>query len=280
MKTTRLLPVPGVPIGYRKDGRPIYPILGGSAAEDVDESDTDEEDEESEEDEDESEDTKSKDGKWAPPSKAEWLKVQAALSKSNASAKQRREALAAATAENQKLRDEQASKDAEAERKALLDAQRPEPDIGRKGKKAAAPPPAGLPADVMTKAQVRQLTQQAAREAEERAEGKFRGIAVNQAARAALSGAGVQSGNVARLVKLLDLDEIQIDDDGEIVEGLDEQIETLKSELPQLFKLPEPEKKPRRAPAPRAQVADRQHVEETPSRTADRMAQQILGTRV
>jgi len=282
MKTTRLLPAPGVPIGYLPSGKPVYPMIGGSEdAFDVepDGDDPDDSEEEPDDSADSSDGTKEKD-KYEPPSRAEWLKVQSSLAKANASAKQRREALAEAARELQQLRDEKAAQEAETERKALLDeVAGKKPKKSSSGGSGAAPTPV-LPDGVMTKSQVRQLTAQAAREAEERAADKFRGIAVNQAARAALASSGVQTNNVGRLVKLLDLEDIQIDDNGEITDGLDEQIESLKSELPQLFRPAEPVKpKPRRAPAPRVQSSGREQVEDEPGSSADRMARQILGSR-
>lgn len=281
VKITRLMPAV---LGYRKDGAPIYQIAGGSGDIEI------EPDEGAGTDPaaaDEGGET-GKEGEWTPPSKAEWLKVQAALSKSNASAKQRREALAEERAEKQRLADVLAAKEAEDERKALLEEQRrasapADVPTGRKGKKAAASTPAapapGLPADVLTKAQVRQQLAEATRAAEARAAEKFKGMAVNQAARAALASSGVQSGNVSRLVRLLDLDEIQIDDDGEITEGLDEQIETLKAELPQLFRAPEPEKPKKRTPPPRANGSGRPEAQERPRSSAEQMAASILGAR-
>jgi len=50
---------------------------------------------------------------------------------------------------------------------------------------------------------------------------------------AKLEAAGVQTGT-AKLVGLLDLDKVELDDDGEIL-GLEEQIEELKTDFPNLF---------------------------------------------
>jgi hypothetical protein len=51
---------------------------------------------------------------------------------------------------------------------------------------------------------------------------------------AKLQAAGVQGTNTPRLVRLLDLDKVDLDDEGEVV-GLDDQIEDLKEEFPNLF---------------------------------------------
>lgn len=276
MSIPRLLPAPGTPIGYLPSGKPVYPMIGASGDEFDVEPDVEETDEEGggEEEQDDTDEDGVKAEKWKPPTRAEWLKVQNSLTRANAQAKTRREALSDREKELQALRDKQAEQEAEAERRALTD--------GRKKKSGGggADAPATLPDGVMTKAQVRQQVAQAAREAEQRAVEKFQGKMVNAAAREALKDAGVQSANVARLVRLLDLDGVQIDDDGEVVEGLDEQIESLKSEMPQLFAPPEPVRpKPRRAPAPRVSASDRQEVEERPQTSAVQMAAAILGNR-
>lgn len=277
MNRVRLLPPPGVPIGYFRDGRPIYPVIG--AASDEFEVEADEPDDAEEEEEDAEPEDDDKGGKSGLPTKAEWLKVQTALSKANASAKERRLALAERDRMIAELQKEKADREAEAERKALIGDQTP----AAKGKKGRGGVPASaptLPDSVMTKAQVRQLTAQAAKEAEERTAAKFQDKVVKSAARAALKDAGA-AGNVSRLVGLLDLEEVQVDDDGEVSEGLEEQIEQLKAELPQLFTPAEPPKPVRRrAPAPKVTPAGRQEAQERPLSSADKIAAQALGNRV
>lgn len=72
------------------------------------------------------------------------------------------------------------------------------------------------------------------------AEAKYKPIVVKQAARGALLEAGlaVEKGKeqaaLSKALKLLDMDEIDLSDDGD-VEGLTEQIDELKSTWPQLF---------------------------------------------
>lgn len=77
--------------------------------------------------------------------------------------------------------------------------------------------------------QLLEAREQAAAEAEERIKGPL----IKALAASELKGAGVQSGT-ARLVGLLDLDKIELGDDGELV-GLSEQIDELKVEFPNLF---------------------------------------------
>jgi hypothetical protein len=77
--------------------------------------------------------------------------------------------------------------------------------------------------------QLLEAKEQAAAEAEERVKGPL----IKALAASELRGAGVQSGT-AKLVGLLDLSKVELGDDGELV-GLEEQIEELKEEFPNLF---------------------------------------------
>ena len=287
MKITRLTSAPHTLLGYSGNGRPVYQIAGGAEIE----IEADAEDAAEGEGADEGEGG----DKWAPPSKAEWLKVQAALSKSNGSAKQRREALAAEQKAKADLEARLAEYEAAEERRALLEQQgggtatTVVEEVGKKRGKGAAPgvrttttatpPEVKIPEGLLTKAQVKQLSDTARREGEQSAAAKFRSMAVNQAARAALSTSGVQATNMGRLVRLLDLDDIEIDEDGEITAGLDEQIETLKADLPQLFKAPEAEKPKKRTPPPRVNGASRAEAEERPKSSAEQIAAQVLSGR-
>jgi hypothetical protein len=82
--------------------------------------------------------------------------------------------------------------------------------------------------------------EEAAAEASRAAEAKFKPVVVRTAARAAFLEAGLvlpkgrSDAAFNRAVKLLDLDELEITDDGD-VEGLAEQIDDLKAEFPELF---------------------------------------------
>lgn len=74
---------------------------------------------------------------------------------------------------------------------------------------------------------------QAREEAEASASKAWKPRIVKQAARAALVEAGL-TGAPDRLLKLVDVDQVEVDDDGE-VSGLDDQIKALKKEYPELF---------------------------------------------
>lgn len=275
-----------LPIGYRMDGRPIYPVLGAAPN---DEGMTTEPDDEGGDGGDGGDgDGEGGDGKYKPPSRAEWLRTQNALIKANGSAKQRREALAEKDRRIAELEAAAAKREADEERRRLreeLTPAAPAEAPGRKGKKAggggvpATPAAPTIPENVMTRAQVKQMMAEEAKAAEARAAEKYASKIAGQAARAALKEAGAL-GNVSRLVQMLDLDEVEIDDDGEVTGGLEDQVEALKAELPQLFAAPEPQKKTaKRTPVTRAGAAGRQDPAPEYKSSAERMAAQIMGSR-
>jgi hypothetical protein len=115
-------------------------------------------------------------------------------------------------------------------------------------------------------------TGKAAREASEAAERKFKPVAVRAAAKSAFLEAGLQGvtpERVAKLVRMLDLDAIGIDDDGDVT-GLEEQVKSVKADYPELFAAQD--KKP-----PRISGSDRQSNGQQPKRSADLLAAQALG---
>ena len=123
--------------------------------------------------------------------------------------------------------------------------------------------------------------EKAVREAEERAEARYKPIAVRKAVRAALVEAGATAATegdkektearLARLMKLVDVGDLSIDDDGEVL-GVDEQIESLRADYPELF---EPAVKPRTKPKPTA--APRPAAPEKPKSAAEQHALRALG---
>ena len=69
---------------------------------------------------------------------------------------------------------------------------------------------------------------------------------VRQAAKASLLEAGL-TGDASRLARLVDEDDVDVDDDGEITDGLEEQIEQIKEDYPDLFEDRTERKKERRS---------------------------------
>lgn len=80
----------------------------------------------------------------------------------------------------------------------------------------------------------------AKREATEAALAKLKPVAIKASATAAFMRAGADTEKAHKLVRLLDLTKIDLD--GETVHGLDEQVEELREDWPELFAQPEPAK--------------------------------------
>ena len=116
-------------------------------------------------------------------------------------------------------------------------------------------------------------TAKATREAAEATERKYKATAVRSAAKAAFLEAGLPSGSpdkLARVVRMLDLDELVVDDDGDVT-GLDEQVAAIKKELPELFGTQD--KRP-----PRLDTGNHHNTGRTKNLTSSQIqARQVLG---
>lgn len=73
----------------------------------------------------------------------------------------------------------------------------------------------------------------AQREAAEAAVAKYKPVAVKAAAKAAFLEQGANSARVDRLFRMLDLDKIEFD--GDDITGLEDQVDELKKDVPELF---------------------------------------------
>jgi hypothetical protein len=82
-------------------------------------------------------------------------------------------------------------------------------------------------------AEVKRQIERAATEAELRGLRKTKALVTG--VNAGLADAGWNGQRLNSLMKLIDLDDVEVDDDGEII-GLSEQIESIKSEWPEFFK--------------------------------------------
>lgn len=101
------------------------------------------------------------------------------------------------------------------------------------------------------------------------ADGRWKPIVVRQAARAAFAEAGLQAGDDAlgRVLRMIDLDDLDVADDG-AVDGLADQVAEIKEQFPALF-----------APAkPRPGRIDGagKPADKTPKTAAERIAAQLL----
>jgi len=112
----------------------------------------------------------------------------------------------------------------------------------------------------------------AARENAEAAEKKYKPVAVKAAARAALIEAGLTSASadrVSKVVRMLDLAELDIDTDGDVV-GLQAQVDAVKKDYPELFTATV-------VKPPKLNTGNRPPAAGAPSRSADLLAAQVLG---
>lgn len=249
MTTTELLPVhpiTGLTALAVLGDRPVWPVIGGAPDDDEDDdtgidltgsgktsADKDDDDLDDEQDED-NEDTDKDADEWTPPTRDEVERMQKALAEANAEAKRNRLRL-------RELRRGQRTTEAKQGSGA---------DDG---------------AD----------TARAVQEAAEAAERKFKPVAVRAAARAKFLEAGLDpedKGAMSRLLRLVDMDEVDLDDDGDPV-GLDEQIDDIKDDFPRLFEKPEPvepAKPERRRSVPRINGANRDGKAPEPKTTGEK----------
>lgn len=232
---------PGTILGYRTDGRPIYVIAGG--AETDDEPDVEVPDEEPETDPaddaepDETPKPKPPVKKTAPEPDEEYVPP--------------------SREEWERVRRTMAARKQE-----KLDVQRQLNELRDKYKEQETE------------------TEKAVREAEEKAEARYKPIAVRKAVRAALVEAGATAATegdkaktearITRLMKLIDVGDLSIDDDGEVL-GVDEQIDGLRADYPELFEPAAKKAKARPTGAPKPAAVEK------PKSTAEIHAARILG---
>lgn len=120
--------------------------------------------------------------------------------------------------------------------------------------------------------EAKSLTEEEGAEVAAAAETKYRDLYVTTAAKSLLQSEGAKSG-VDRLVRLLDLSSIEIDDEDGSVIGLDEQVEELKTDFPDLFG----GKAPAKPRTPKADAAPRDSAPAKPKSSAEVVAARLQG---
>lgn len=247
-------------------GRPVWPVLGGADDDeggtlDVETGTTDDggkpaarrtapadADDAPDDDGPDTDDADDAEDDWTPPSREEWERVQKSLTDANAEAKKHR--------------------------LAAREAKRTARSAARTAEKA----PDGSPQQDEAEAVAR-----AKQEAAEEAERRYKPAAIRSAAEAKLIKAGLQDPTdrrIAKLVKRLDMDDIDVDLDTGAVDGLDDQIEELRDDFAELFTPPAPPAEaeaPKRKRAPRIDAADKKPAKEEPKSTGERHAARVLG---
>lgn len=115
----------------------------------------------------------------------------------------------------------------------------------------------------------------AAREAAEAAERRYKPVAVRSAARAAFLEAGLADARperVSKLLRMLDLDSLDVADDGDVT-GLADQVAGIKADYPELFAKT-------KTPAPRIDGSNRNagNGQFTPKTTGEKIMAQVFGS--
>lgn len=160
-------------------------------------------DDEDEEEDDQDDGSEDEDGSeddqddYVPPSRVEWEAHRAKLKKANSEA---------------------------AKRRHLLEELGVDPRTGHKREDG------GDDTTKKTESVRRQVEREKAR-----IEMRYKPVLAKQATRAALAEAGFVGKSYDRVMKLIDIDEIDVDDDGDII-GVEDQIASIKTEFPEWFK--------------------------------------------
>ena len=215
---------PGTVLGYRENGQPIYNIGGGS----IDVTDDDRVDDD---DDDNSDDTDDKsDDDWTPPTREDFQKLLDAKKKADSEAAQRKRWM----------------RDAGLDPKTGKAVAKPSVDLGDDDDDDTdVVPNAKKKDDVDTddllkqsrekleKTFQRQLERETAK-AETR--GRSTAYSLITEVPSALEEAGWNGKNLPRMIKLLDLDSVEIDADGVDADALANQVAELKKDFPEFFK--------------------------------------------
>mgnify|MGYP001120034731 CR=1 FL=1 len=211
-------------LGYRVNGEPIYNIAGGDGRVAVESDDDDDDDDTDATDEnDDDDDAKPEEDSWTPPSKEDFEKLLAAKQKADSEAAARKRFLRDAGL------DPKTGK-AIPKREVKIDL-----GFGTDEEDDDEPQDKGPSKDDLVRTQ-REVQRQVEREiAKAEQNERRRATALISAVPTALEEAGWNGRNMPRMLKLLDLDNVEVDSDGE-VDGLQDQIDELKKDFPEFFK--------------------------------------------
>lgn len=210
---------PGTVLGYRGNGKPIYNIAGGA----IDVSDDDVSDKDDEDSDDDDTSTTHAEDEWVPPTQEDWQRLMDAKSKADSEAAQRKRWLrengfnpkTGEPIEKPKVALENEDDDDAPETTPKKD---DKPSFNR---------------DKLEQTFQRQLERETVK-AESR--GRSTAYGLIHEVPAALEEAGWNGKNLPRMIKLLDLDSVEIDDDGVDAVALANQVAELKKDFPEFFK--------------------------------------------
>lgn len=208
---------PGTVVGYRANGKPIYTIAGGS----IEVTDDDIVDDDADGDDD---DDTSDDDHWDPPTKEDWQRLMAAKSKADSEAAQRKRWMRDAGL------DPKTGKPV-AKPKVEVDDDDEVVDVLAPKKKDDEKP--AFDREKFEKQFQRQLDREVQKAA---STGRKTAYSLISEVPAALETAGWNGKNLPRMIKLLDLDAVEIDEDGVDYDALEAQVAELKKDFPEFFK--------------------------------------------
>jgi hypothetical protein len=224
---------PGTVVGYRGDGRPIYNIAGGAVNfEGTDDADDDDTGSETDDDDDDDDDD-SQDDDWTPPSKEAWEKLIAEKKKVDSESAQRKRLLREAGINPKDGKPLKTTP----KLPSLTD---DEDDDSGSSKNSDSKESDRTPKDAFdAKALEKRLQREMERnlldqEKEVRNEERTRARTLMSAIPEALNSEGWNGKAMPRILKLLDLDAIEVDEDG--IDGLEDQITELKNDFPEFFR--------------------------------------------
>lgn len=212
---------PKTVVGYRENGMPIYNIAGGSGDVTVEASVQDEETD-VEDSDDDGDDSEEESDSWVPPTREDWEKLMSAKTKADSEAAARKRYLRDAGLDPKTGKPIEKPKldiDLEEDGETVAQEETPKKDSGFSKEK-------------LEKLFERNLEREVAK-TEQRVRSQI--VPLISAVPTALDDAGWNGKNLPRMLKLLDLDSVQVDSDGDI-EGLTEQVEELKKDFPEFFK--------------------------------------------
>jgi hypothetical protein len=210
---------PGVVLGYRANGKPIYNIAGGS----IDVTDDDRVDNDDADDTDDDKDDLHPEDDWTPPSREDWQKLMDAKKKADSEAAQRKRWL----------------RDNGFDPKTGEPIKKPTVDLGDDDDKDTdITPKKDDDKPTFNREKLEQNFQRQLERETAKAETRGRSTAYSLISEvpAALEEAGWNGKNLPRMIKLLDLDSVEIDEDGVDASALEKQVAELKKDFPEFFK--------------------------------------------
>ena len=230
----KILGKPGTIVGYRGDGRAIYNIGGGSvsfeSSDDEDErrsrANVDDDDDDDDDDETEVED------EWTPPTKEAWEKLVAEKKKVDSESAQRKRLL-----RENGLNPKDGSPLKTTPKLTSLSSDDDDDDSEKDVDQRVAQrtPKDAFDAKALEKRLQREMERNLLdQERDVRNEERTRSRTLMTAIPEALNTEGWNGKAMPRILKLLDLDALEVDEDG--VAGLDEQVAELKRDFPEFFK--------------------------------------------